>query len=134
MRQLQLSVVDPEKHPLKALLDDAAGVIGYLPAGICDHLCLCVLHHHHSVAVVNVGDGVCLWTEVVEEQLLASEILGESLVIVEMVVSEVGEYSHLELQTCYPFLLHAYRTDFHKAVSAACLHHLVEKRIDGQRV
>ena len=129
-----LPPVDLEQHPLEGLLHNAAGVVCDASAGISHHLCLGVLHHHLSVLVIDVGDRGGRGRKVVEEQFLAAEIFSECLVIVEMVVGQVREYSDLELESSHSFLLHADRTDFHEAELAAGVHHLAHKTVDGDRV
>ena len=51
-----------------------------------------------------------------------------------MVVCKVRKNPDFELQPCGTLLFNAYRTDFHKAVLAAGLHHLCEERVDGDGV
>ena len=102
-----LPAVNPELHAVETFLHDAAGMISNAPAGVGNHLCCSVLHHHHSVPVIGIGNRIGTCRESVEEEFLATEILGEGLVIVQMVVSEVGEDSYIEIQTGHTLLLHS---------------------------
>ena len=81
--------VDTELHAVETLFDDTASMVCHASAGICNYFCLSVLHHNHAVFVVYICDGIGIGRECVEEQFLASQILGESLVIIQMVMSEI---------------------------------------------
>ena len=83
-------------------------MVGCAAAGIAYALCPGVLEHYLSVLVVNIGDGGSFGGEIVEEELLATQILGKGAVVVKMVVGKVGEYAYFELQAGDSFLLHAY--------------------------
>ena len=129
-----LSSVDAEEHSLEALLEDPGSMVGRALAGVGDDLGDGVLHHHGAVFVVGVDDGEGVLRQVVEEQFLAPEVLGEGLVVVQVVVGEVGEDAGGELQAGDAFLLHADGADFHEAVAAARIDHLREETVDGKRV
>ena len=101
---------------------------------VADLVCPGVLHHHLPVAVVNVHDGKGIGRQIVKEEFLAPEIFCKALVVVEMVVSQIGEDSGLEFKTCNPFLFHPYGAHLHETPLASFFHHLAHQRIDCQRV
>ena len=94
-----LMAVHLKVHSLEVALDDACLEVGCGASGISLHLSLCVLHHHHAVLVVGVGYGESCLGQTVEESLLSVAIVLESLVIVEVVACEVGEYASREAQS-----------------------------------
>ncbi len=126
--------VEPELHSVETFLDDSAGVVRNASAGICHHLGFCVLDHHHTVPVINIGYCVSVGRQCVEEKFLAPQIFCERLVIVEVVVGEVREYSDFEFQSCHALLLHSDGTYFHEAVVASLVNHLSHKGVDCDRV
>ena len=126
--------VNAEEHPLEALFQDAGGVVGRALAGVGDHLRGGILDHHGTVLVIDIDDRVRGLREVVEEELLAAEILREGLVVVQVVVGEVGEDARGELEARHALLLHTDGTHFHEAVPATCIDHLGEEAVDGDRV
>ena len=129
-----LPTVNPELHSVETFLHDAAGMVRNAPAGVGNHLCCSVLHHHHTVPVIGIRNRICACRETVEEKLLAAEILRKGLVIVQMVVGEIGEDADVEIQTRHALLLHTDRADLHEAVFTALVHHLPHQGIDGDRV
>ena len=94
-----LMTVHLKVHSLEVALDDACLEIGCGASGISLHLSLGVLHHHHTVLVISVGYGESCLGQTVEESLLSVAIVLESLVIVEVVACEVGEYASCEAQS-----------------------------------
>ena len=126
--------VDPQEHPVETLLEDAAGVVRGVFAGEGDDLRGGVLDHHGAVLVVEVDQRDGVLAELVEEAFLAAEILGEGLVVVEVVVRQVGEDGDLEAEARDAFLLDADRADFHEAVFAAGGDHLCEEGVQRDRV
>ena len=129
-----LSSVDFQQHSFEALLHYTASVVCNAAERVSHHMCLGVLCHDKPVAVVDVCDGICVRRQSVKEHLLASQVFCKCLVVVEMVMGQVREYSGLELQSGDSFLLHSYRTHFHETVSASGLHHFCKKGIDGDRI
>ena len=129
-----LFAVDVEEHSVEALLQHPALVVGDALAGVADHSGLAVLYHYPSVAVVHIYDCPGVLRQAVEEQLLAAQVFGEALVVIQMVVREVGENAHVEVQGGRSLLLYPYGADLHEAVAAALLHHLGHQGVDRDRV
>ena len=77
--------VDVEIHSLKVALYDASPEVCHGACGVGLHLCLRVLHHHHTVLVVGIGYGECVLWQHVEEGLLSVAVVLEGLVVVEVV-------------------------------------------------
>ena len=109
-------------------------MVGNALAGVADHSGLAVLYHYPSVAVIHIYDCPGVLRQAVEEQLLAAQVFGEALVVIQMVVREVGENAHVEVQGGRSLLLYPYGADLHEAVAAALLHHLGHQGVDRDRV
>ena len=109
-------------------------MVGHTPAGVRHLAGGGVLEHHLAVLVVDVGDGGGAGGQLVEEALLAAQVLREGAVVVQVVVGEVGEDADGEFQAGYPFLLHSDGTDLHEAVLASLLHHLCDQAVGGEGV
>ena len=73
-----------------------------------------VLEHDGSVAVVGISQGEGFGRQHVEETLLGFEIVLESLVVVEMVACEVGEYASGERKTGDTVLVGGMTAHFHR--------------------
>ena len=129
-----LMVVDVKVHPFEVTLYYSCLEVGHRACGVGLHCRLGVLCHHHTVAVVGVGycEG-CLW-KTVEERLLCVAVVLESLVIVEVVACQIGEYSARKGESSYSFLGYGVRRTFHEGVFAACLNHSVEQLVECYRV
>ena len=123
-----------QQHSVKTFLHDPAGVVGNAFARVCNDPGCSVLHHHSPVFVICVRDCKCIGRKHVEEQFLAAQVFGESLVIVKMVMREVGKDADLEFEASNPFLLHSYGAYFHEAVFASFIHHSGEQGVYGNRV
>lgn len=89
-----------------------------------------VLHHDPAVAVVDVHQRESLLREIVEEEFLGADVLGESLVVVQVVVGDVREDAAREMQSSDALLHDGVRGDLHEAVFAPGFdhagHHLVQ--------
>ena len=94
-----LMAVYVEVHASEVHLDDACAEVGHLSDGVGLHRGLGVLHHHHAVFVVGVGNGEGRLGQAVEERLLGVAVVLERLVVVEMVACEVGEDAAGKLQS-----------------------------------
>lgn len=88
------------------------------------------MHHDPAVAVVDVHQRESLLREIVEEEFLGADVLGESLVVVQVVVGDVREDAAREMQSSDALLHDGVRGDLHEAVFAPGFdhagHHLVQ--------
>ena len=109
-------------------------MVGQSLHGIGDHLGRSVLHHHLAVAVVHVDEGDGVLGQVVKEELLATQVLGKRLVVVQVVVGKVGEDAHGKVKTGDAVLFYTDGTYFHEAVLAALIHHAGEELVEGDGV
>ena len=80
------------------------------------NMCARVLDHHLAVAVVQVGEYPGLFGHIVEEELLAAQILLEGFVIVQVVVRDVGEDTALEADARNAILCQRVGADLHETV------------------
>ena len=92
-----------------------------------------VLNHELSVPVVYVHQCKGFLVKLVKETLLAVAVVLKSLVVVQVVVSEVGEDTSGKLEARYPLLVHCVGADFHEAVGTSVADHLVQKAVEFQR-
>ena len=98
----------------------------YLGAGI--------LHHHHPIRLIEVGEGKGFRRQFVKEDLLGSEVIGKGLMVVEVIPSKVGEDPSGEGGSADAVLVDCNGRDLHEGVAAARLHHLVEVSLERQCV
>ena len=77
--------VNVKIHACEVHFDDARPEIGHLSGRIGLDGCLGVLYHHHTVAVVSIGNGESCFGKAVKERLLCVAIILKSLVIIEVV-------------------------------------------------
>ena len=111
-------------------LDNLALEVGHAPGGVGLDGGLGVLHHHHPVLVVGIGDGKGFLGQQVEKGLLGIAIVLEGLVIVEMVAGEVGEDASRKLQSADALLGDGMAGTLHKGIFAALLHHLGQQAVE----
>ena len=79
--------------------------VGHGARGVGLHGGLGVLHHHHPVLVIGVGNGKGIFRQVVEERFLGVPIVLHSLVVVHVIAGEIGEDATREFQSADSFLV-----------------------------
>ena len=87
------------------------------------HLCFAVLHHHHTVLVIGIGDSKSRLGQHVEKCFLCVTIVFKGLMIVQMVTGKVCEESSLKAQTADTLLGNRMTGTFHKGILTASFHH-----------
>ena len=126
--------VDFQIHPLEVTFDDLCLEICRLLHGICLDGCMCILHHHHSVLIVDIGNCKCIGWQLIEEQFLCTDIVLERLMVVQMVASDIGKHATCKCQTANTVLDDGVRTDFHEYIFASGFCHLSQQTVQCNRV
>ena len=116
------------------LLQEPSLIVGTPLERVGVYLGAGVLHHHHPIRLVEVGEGKGFRRQFVEEDLLGSEVIGKGLMVVEVISREIGEDPSGEGGSTDPVLVYCNGRDLHEGVAAACLHHLVEVSLERQCV
>ena len=119
-----LAAADREQHAVEVHLQHLAAEVGHRPQGVGRHTRTRVLHHHRAVAVVGIDQREGLARQRVEEPFLRLDILGEGLMVVEVVVREVGEYGPSEAQPPHTLLHDRVRRHLHEAILTPVVDHL----------
>ena len=91
---------------------------------------LAVLHHHHSILVVHIGEGKRRLGQFVEEGLLGIDIVFERLVEVKVVVGDVAEDGAREVESRDAVLADGVGTHLHKAVFTAGIDHPCQQAVE----
>ena len=130
----RLHTVDLQVQSFKTVFNETGFEIGRRLQRVGSHRCLGVLHHHHPVLVVNVGEGKGRGRQCVEETFLRLDIIGKRLVEIQMVVGDVAENTAGECQTLNAVLANGVGADLHEAVLAARFHHTGKQSVQFQRI
>ena len=120
----QLLPVDAQQHAVEVHLDDLAAEIGHRAQRIGAHRRRGVLHHHAPVPVISVRQRESALGQPVEKELLGPDVLGEGLVVVEVVVCDVREDAARKIESPCAFLHDSVRRALHEAVFAPGVGHL----------
>ena len=130
----QLLPVDAQKHAVEVHLDDLAAEIGHRAQRIGVYPGCGVLHHDAAVLVVGVRQGESPGGQTVEKELLGPDVLGEGLVVVEVVVGDVREDAACEMQPPRALLHDGMRRTLHEAVFAPFVGHLAHHGVQPHGV
>ena len=88
-----LASVYLKQHPVKSRLQQTALEIAHAAQGVCGNLGLGVLCHDQTVLIVQIGNHKGILGHIVKELFLGLEIVLDRLMVIQMVTSQVGEYS-----------------------------------------
>ena len=130
----QLLSVDAQQHAVEMHLDDLAAEIGHRAQRVGAHRGRRVLHHHAAVAVVGVRQRESPFGQSVEEEFFGPDVFGESLVVVEVVVGDVGEDAARKVEAPRTFLHDGVRRTLHEAEFAPGVGHLAHHGVQTDRV
>ena len=118
--------------------DDPAPEIGERLQRVSLDLRAGILHHHHAVAVVGIGQRERSLRQRVEQHFFGPDVLSERMMIIQMVVGNVAENGADERESLDAVLHEAVRTDFHKTVFASAFdhfgHHAIQPDAVGRRM
>ena len=130
----QLLPVDAQEHAVEVHLDDLAAEIGHRAQRIGAHRRRGVLHHHASVPVVGVRQSESPLGQPVEKELLGPDVLGEGLVVVEVVVRDVRKDAAREIEAPRAFLHDGVRRTLHETVCAPGVGHFTHHSVQADRI
>ncbi|CCY09298.1 unknown [Porphyromonas sp. CAG:1061] len=125
-----------KKHigTIEVLLKYLSLKIGISLDSVGMHFCHGILHHHHTIGFIEVGEGKSLFGQSIEEALFCVEVIEEGAVIIKVVSSEVGKDTSSEIGASDTVLMDSVRRDLHKGILAACLYHLPEVPLKGEGI
>ncbi|OPZ11498.1 MAG: hypothetical protein BWZ06_01710 [Bacteroidetes bacterium ADurb.BinA261] len=101
----EMFAVDLDISALEMFFENTRLEIGHIFHRIGVYLCFGILYHHLTIFVVDVSQSKSFGRKTVKKRFLHIPIFEHVFVIVEMILSEVGEYAACEMQSVHPLLM-----------------------------
>ena len=116
--------VDFEIHTFKMAFDNLCLEICHTTSRVCLYGSLRILHHEHTIFIINVGNSKSVLIQTIKEGFFGITIVLEGPVIVEMVSGEICKQTAFKLESSNTFLGNGMTATLHECVFTSCIHHL----------
>ena len=108
--------------PGNAVIQDLSFEISHRLEAVIKFSCRCILQHHRSPFIIQVGNSKCIGAEVIEEGFLYPDIFIKGFVIVEVIMGDIAEDGPCKMQAVDPVLVNGMAAAFHEYMAASFIH------------